>query len=103
LSNRRRVAPRGIEGGGDALAGVNKVVRAEGTEELVSATASTVMAAGDAFVILTPGGGGYGYSSPLAGRGTARSAVEGVPSRAQTPLHQPSAGPPPLAEGQGRN
>ena len=30
LSNRRRVAPRGIEGGGDAAAGVNKVVRADG-------------------------------------------------------------------------
>ena len=27
LSNRRRVAPRGIEGGGDAKAGVNRVVR----------------------------------------------------------------------------
>src|SRR5688500_14662912 len=26
LSNRRRIAPRGIEGGGDAWAGVNKVI-----------------------------------------------------------------------------
>jgi 5-oxoprolinase (ATP-hydrolysing) len=95
LSNRRRVAPCGIEGGGDALPGINKVVRADGTEELLSATASAEMAAGDAFVILTPGGGGYGYSSPLAGRGTARSAVEGVPSPVPTPLHQPSAGRPP--------
>ncbi len=60
LSNRRRVAPRGIEGGGDAKAGVNKVVRADGGEELLSATASAEMAAGDAFVIETPGGGGYG-------------------------------------------
>ncbi len=60
LSNRRRVAPRGIAGGGDAKAGVNKVVRADGSEEVLSATASADMKAGDAFVIETPGGGGFG-------------------------------------------
>jgi 5-oxoprolinase (ATP-hydrolysing) len=60
LSNRRRVAPRGIEGGGDAKAGVNKVIRADGREEILTATDSADMAAGDAFVIETPGGGGYG-------------------------------------------
>ena len=60
LSNRRRVAPRGIEGGGDAAAGVNRVVRADGSEEVLSATASAEMAPGDAFVIETPGGGGFG-------------------------------------------
>jgi 5-oxoprolinase (ATP-hydrolysing) len=60
LSNRRRVAPRGVMGGGDAAAGVNRVLRADGSEELLSATASAAMAAGDAFEIETPGGGGYG-------------------------------------------
>ncbi len=60
LSNRRRVAPRGLAGGGDGAAGINKVVRTDGREEILSATASSDMAAGDAFVILTPGGGGYG-------------------------------------------
>jgi 5-oxoprolinase (ATP-hydrolysing) len=39
---------------------VNKVVRADGKEETLSATASAEMAAGDMFVIETPGGGGYG-------------------------------------------
>ncbi|MDB5692164.1 MAG: 5-oxoprolinase [Alphaproteobacteria bacterium] len=62
LSNRRRVAPRGIEGGGDAAAGVNRVVRADGRVETLSATASAEMAPGDLFVIETPGGGGYGAS-----------------------------------------
>ena len=38
LSNRRRVPPRGIEGGGDAKPGVNRVVRAGGAEELLTAT-----------------------------------------------------------------
>jgi 5-oxoprolinase (ATP-hydrolysing) len=60
LSNRRRVAPRGIKGGGDAAAGVNRVIRADGSEEVLSATASAAMLAGDAFVIETPGGGGFG-------------------------------------------
>jgi len=62
LSNRRRVAPRGLAGGGDAAAGVNRVLRADGSEELLGATGSALMAAGDAFEIETPGGGGYGNS-----------------------------------------
>ena len=60
LSNRREVPPRGIEGGGDARPGVNQVVRADGTVETLSATASVEMREGDMFVIETPGGGGYG-------------------------------------------
>jgi 5-oxoprolinase (ATP-hydrolysing) len=62
LSNRRRVAPRGIAGGGDAAAGVNRVVRSDGREEMLGATASVTMAAGDMIVIETPGGGGFGAS-----------------------------------------
>ncbi len=60
LSNRRRVAPRGLRGGADASPGVNRLVRADGNEQILSATASAAMAAGDMFVIETPGGGGYG-------------------------------------------
>jgi 5-oxoprolinase (ATP-hydrolysing) len=60
LSNRRRAAPRGIEGGGDAMPGVNRVERADGSAEVLSATASVAMNAGDVFVIETPGGGGFG-------------------------------------------
>ncbi|MBS0504336.1 MAG: hydantoinase B/oxoprolinase family protein [Proteobacteria bacterium] len=60
LSNRRRVAPRGIRGGGDATPGVNRVERADGSAETLSATATVAMNAGDVFVIETPGGGGYG-------------------------------------------
>jgi 5-oxoprolinase (ATP-hydrolysing) len=64
LSNRREVAPRGIEGGGDAAPGVNQLVRANGSIETLTATASAEMAPGDMFIIETPGGGGFGYSSP---------------------------------------
>jgi 5-oxoprolinase (ATP-hydrolysing) len=60
LSNRREVAPRGIEGGSDAEPGVNQVIRADGTVETLSATASAEMREGDMFVIETPGGGGFG-------------------------------------------
>jgi 5-oxoprolinase (ATP-hydrolysing) len=62
LSNRREVAPRGIEGGGDAKPGVNQVIRADGTVETLTATASAEMREGDMFVIETPGGGGFGPS-----------------------------------------
>ncbi|HEX8466642.1 MAG TPA: hydantoinase B/oxoprolinase family protein [Allosphingosinicella sp.] len=68
LSNRREVAPRGIEGGGDAKPGVNQVVRADGTVETLSATASAEMREGDMFVIETPGGGGYGSASSSPSR-----------------------------------
>jgi 5-oxoprolinase (ATP-hydrolysing) len=60
LSNRRRVPPRGIRGGGDAAPGVNRLARANGSEEVLGATASVAMDAGDAIVIETPGGGGFG-------------------------------------------
>jgi 5-oxoprolinase (ATP-hydrolysing) len=60
LANRRRVPPRGIQGGADAQAGRNWVVRTDGTVEMLSATASADVAVGDRFVIETPGGGGFG-------------------------------------------
>ena len=69
LSNRRRVPPRGIAGGADAKPGVNRVIRADGGEEVLTATDGAELAAGDAMLIETPGGGGYGSPLPLAGEG----------------------------------
>ncbi|MCZ8369968.1 MAG: hydantoinase B/oxoprolinase family protein [Porphyrobacter sp.] len=60
LANRRRIAPRGLAGGGDALPGKNWVERTDGTIEELGATGSAEMQPGDSFVILTPGGGGFG-------------------------------------------
>jgi 5-oxoprolinase (ATP-hydrolysing) len=60
LANRRRVPPRGLAGGGDALPGRNWVERADGSIEILTATASAEVQPGDAFVIETPGGGGFG-------------------------------------------
>ena len=60
LSNRRRVAPFGLQGGGPGTVGRNYVERADGTLVELGAQASIEMQAGDAFVIETPGGGAYG-------------------------------------------
>ncbi|HET6524506.1 hydantoinase B/oxoprolinase family protein [Sphingopyxis sp.] len=60
LANRRKIAPKGLAGGADAAPGRNWVERADGSVEMLAATGSAELAAGDAFVIETPGGGGYG-------------------------------------------
>ena len=60
LANRRRTAPFGLAGGGDALPGINRVERNSGEVEVLPATASVTVLAGDVMVIETPGGGGYG-------------------------------------------
>ncbi len=63
LANRRKVAPRGIAGGGNAAPGRNWVERTDGSVEMLSATASAEMQRGDRFIIETPGGGGFGEIS----------------------------------------
>ena len=60
LANRRKIAPRGIAGGGDAAPGRNWVERTDGSSEMLTAAASADMAIGDRFIIETPGGGGFG-------------------------------------------
>ncbi|MCX7062754.1 MAG: hydantoinase B/oxoprolinase family protein [Gammaproteobacteria bacterium] len=64
LSNRRRVPPRGLAGGGDAACGSARVTRADGRVEWLAGTDSVVLDAGDSIVIETPGGGGYGCAAP---------------------------------------
>ena len=60
LSNRRRVPPAGLCGGGDGLPGRNYLIRSSGQVEELGSTAEVQVAPGDRFVIETPGGGGYG-------------------------------------------
>ena len=59
ISERRRVAPKGANGGGDGLPGRNLV---NGRE--VGAKVAMELAAGDVVRIETPGGGGYGSATP---------------------------------------
>ena len=63
LSDRRMIAPFGLEGGGDGGVGINRVERADASSETLGATASVTMQPGDVFVIETPGGGGFGIRS----------------------------------------
>lgn len=60
LANRRAVSPRGICGGSDAQPGRNWVDCSDGSRTDLRATGSAEMQPGDTFVILTPGGGGFG-------------------------------------------
>ncbi|MBB4613613.1 hydantoinase B/oxoprolinase family protein [Novosphingobium taihuense] len=60
LANRRVVPPFGLAGGGAGACGINRIERADGTVEVLPATASANMEPGDVFVIESPGGGGYG-------------------------------------------
>jgi 5-oxoprolinase (ATP-hydrolysing) len=60
LANHRTVAPFGLAGGEPASTGCNWVERADGSREDFGATHETALAAGDVFVVQTPGGGGYG-------------------------------------------
>ncbi|MFN2098465.1 hydantoinase B/oxoprolinase family protein [Altererythrobacter sp. MF3-039] len=63
LANRREHPPRGIAGGSDAMPGANWIERVDGNRQDLPACGSSQMQPGDRFVILTPGGGGFGRES----------------------------------------
>ncbi len=60
LSNRRRVPPFGLAGGGPGKPGRNAVERKDGRVEELRHVVQTRVEPGDTLVIETPGGGGYG-------------------------------------------
>ena len=60
LSNHRRVAPFGADGGGEGSKGINRLMRADRTSELLAGTAEIAVEAGDVVSIETPGGGAFG-------------------------------------------
>ena len=60
LSTRRETAPQGLAGGSAALAGRQRVIRADGRTEDLPGCFSIAVGAGDTIEIETPGGGGYG-------------------------------------------
>ncbi|HEX6142218.1 MAG TPA: hydantoinase B/oxoprolinase family protein [Geminicoccaceae bacterium] len=60
LSNHRRVAPFGIDGGEAGAVGAQWVVRADGSRDDLPGCCRTQVGVGDTFVIQTPAGGGYG-------------------------------------------
>ena len=60
LASHRRVPPRGMAGGEPGALGRQWVQRADGSVTPMAGCDSVQVAAGDVFVIETPGGGGYG-------------------------------------------
>jgi 5-oxoprolinase (ATP-hydrolysing) len=67
LSNGRHQGAFGMAGGDPGAPGANRVERADGHVEVLDHIDSTDMAVGDVFVVETPGGGGFGNNSALAG------------------------------------
>jgi len=60
LSERRERAPYGLAGGEPGQPGENRLIRADGTEELLPGKASFDVQPGDVLSVRTPGGGGWG-------------------------------------------
>jgi 5-oxoprolinase (ATP-hydrolysing) len=60
LSNHRRIAPFGLDGGASGATGRNSILRADGSVESLPGTATVLLQIGDTVIIETPGGGGYG-------------------------------------------
>ena len=63
LSGHRRVRPFGLEGGEPGQLGSNTIRRRDGTEETYPGCCQVRVEAGDAVIIRTPTGGGYGPPS----------------------------------------
>ena len=62
LSNGRVQPAFGMAGGHSGLAGINRVVRTDGTVQELAHIGQVEMRAGDVFEIHTPGGGGFGQA-----------------------------------------
>ncbi|MDZ7771413.1 MAG: hydantoinase B/oxoprolinase family protein [Balneolaceae bacterium] len=60
LTQHRRQAPYGLQGGEPGACGEQRVIRVDGREEELGPVDGAELEAGDRFQLLTPGGGGYG-------------------------------------------
>jgi N-methylhydantoinase B len=63
LSERRTIAPWGLNGGGNGTPGKTTLVRATGSDEPMPGKFSTRLRSGDRIKIESPGGGGWGKAA----------------------------------------
>ena len=70
LTQRRLVAPYGVDGGAAGTCGANRIVRADGRTEVLDWRGDASVSAGDVLVIETPGGGGWGAEATGASSGS---------------------------------
>ena len=66
LSERRVEGPWGLQGGEAGAPGRNRLLRADGTEEVLPSKFTRLLQPGDRLIIETPGGGGFGQTSDEA-------------------------------------
>lgn len=60
LTSNRIRQPHGAQGGAPGQSGLNTVLREDGTRERLAGNDRAELKSGDAFIMETPGGGGYG-------------------------------------------
>jgi 5-oxoprolinase (ATP-hydrolysing) len=60
LSSHRKVPPHGLEGGEPGALGITRVRRNDGTIETLEGCDQTVLRPGEAVIVTTPTGGGFG-------------------------------------------
>jgi len=60
MAERQKIAPWGLFGGRQGATGKALIIRSDGRKLELSSKCTVTMEKGDIFVILTPGGGGYG-------------------------------------------
>ena len=60
LSGHRVIPPPGLDGGEPGAKGVNRVIRKDGSQEVLASADKTEMKAGDVYWLDTPSGGGVG-------------------------------------------
>src|SRR5215471_9602173 len=60
LSDRREIAPYGLQGGQPGMPGVNRILRRDGESKTLSSKCTVWVEPGDILSIETPGGGGWG-------------------------------------------
>ena len=63
LTGHREVPPMGLEGGQPGASGLNQLRRADGRIETLAGSDRRFVQAGDAIIMHTPGGGGFGGAS----------------------------------------
>jgi N-methylhydantoinase B len=78
LAERHAVRPHGAEGGRDAATGAHVYVTRDGKTRDLPAKTTVTMAPGDAIIVRTAGGGGYGDPALRDGAARARDAADGI-------------------------
>jgi N-methylhydantoinase B len=78
LAERHAVRPRGTEGGGDGACGAHVLETADGARRSLPAKTSVVLAPGDAILVRTAGGGGYGPPAERAAAARERDTADGI-------------------------